>query len=188
MLAWAGIVESLVREDISIGSMANLAQMGEASVYLGKYRGTPCIHKTNASELEVYFYRVVAPELRQGGVNIPILFESQNRALCLEYIPHSIPLFELNQSQEVCRQLAVIHNADLPKTTLTKAHTWTEAQTSQALAHLSLPNESNDMVKTMCQLGQILFRSSPRSRRNFISGDSNSGNWGRRDNARSRTV
>ncbi|EGA67938.1 LPS biosynthesis choline kinase [Vibrio sinaloensis DSM 21326] len=156
-------------------SNKNLAQMGSAKVHLGEFAGQQCIVKHEASDVEIAFY--THANVLLDGVNTPQLLHQENRTLFLEYIPTSIDLAELVNQEETFRQLASIHSADADQGFLFKRHLWTSKDTLRALDHLSLPTGANRHLLDFSAQSHELF-----SHHGLISGDSNSGNWGKRLN------
>ncbi|KXO13408.1 Protein kinase-like protein [Moritella sp. JT01] len=153
-----------------------LSQMGEAQVYLTEYQGVQCIQKINATSIEVDFYKLVAPKLRAIGVGIPELFDNQGRDLFIEYIPNPFTLTELIQTSEMYEQLLLVHNCNEPYQMPIKQHKWEISQTDSALLALNIPKSCENLFHYMQKKSSILFESE-----NYISGDTNSGNWGRRN-------
>ena len=153
----------------------DLSKMGSAKVSLVELDGTTCVRKQGASEVESAFYQHAAQHLK--GVNSPALILNDGPDLFLEYIPNSIPLSELQQTSSVYQQLADIHNSRYVPTFDVKQHRWNENDTDIALASLNLPLVTQDSLKYIQSLSRSLF-----NHNTLVSGDSNEGNWGRRDN------
>lgn len=158
-------------------SQEELSQMGSSKVYLTDHLGIRCIRKKNTSLVELVFYQQIAPVLREQGVNIPELIDINENDLFIEYIPRKITLCDLCKKAEMYKQLAIIHNCSLPYLKCLKTHSWTNEQTKRALAILNLPKSSEDTLIRVCQQSSILFQLN-----NYISGDTNDGNWGIREN------
>ncbi|GAM74892.1 protein kinase-like protein [Vibrio ishigakensis] len=154
-----------------------LAQMGSASVALVTHKEYICIRKSNASLVERNFYQVVAPMLVARGVGIPELVDLTEQSLFLEYIPNKVSLAELSSSRDAFAALSAIHRLSHKHIESLKQHSWTDRDTNRALSRLSLPEKSQAMLCEMQKQAQHLFDSDT-----LISGDSNNGNWGRRDN------
>ncbi|MGI0118244.1 phosphotransferase family protein [Zooshikella sp. RANM57] len=151
--------------------------MGSAEVYITEYLGVLCVHKVNVSPVEMSFYKQVAPQLEMQGINIPRLIDTNGNDLFLEYIPNQLSLSELNKAPETYKQLVLIHNCSLPFIPDRKLHCWTSEQTQNTLSVLDLPKFAEDLLNHLCKLSSVLFQSN-----SFISGDTNAGNWGKRNN------
>ncbi|WP_108744131.1 phosphotransferase family protein [Salinivibrio proteolyticus] len=154
----------------------NLAQMGEASVCRSTYQGRACITKTHATLVERDFYCSVAPYVNAVGVNTPALFEVSETTLCMEWIPHAVSIEELAQDTNTFEQLARLHGIELSIQPHFKHHQWSLPQTQFALEQLSLTPELERMLYQLQQYSDVLF--TPRC---VLSGDTNPGNWGRRE-------
>ncbi|WBA15568.1 phosphotransferase family protein [Salinivibrio proteolyticus] len=156
--------------------LKNLAQMGEASVYRSMYQGRACITKTHATLVERDFYCSAAPYVNAVGVNTPALFEVRETTLCMEWIPHAVSIEELAQDTNTFEQLARLHGVERPIQPHFKHHQWSLPQTQSALEQLSLTPELESMLYQLQQRSDVLF--TPRC---VLSGDTNPGNWGRRE-------
>jgi hypothetical protein len=152
-----------------------LAKMGSASVNIQMLDGTPCIRKSGASLVERHFYQRAAPHLH--GLNTPALLKVKGETLFLEQIPHPVTLAQLHHNEQTFTQLASLHNSRYQPDFTLKAHAWSLADTDDALSILCLPESANEKIRYIQQLGRELFEESC-----LISGDSNEGNWGTRDN------
>ncbi len=152
-----------------------LAKMGSASVNIQMLDGTPCIRKSGASSVERHFYQRAAPHLR--GVNTPALLRVEGETLFLEQIPHPVTLAQQHHNKQTFVQLASLHNANYQPDFAVKVHGWSLADTDEALSVLCLPESASTTIRHIQQLGRELFEESY-----LISGDSNEGNWGTRDN------
>ncbi|WP_330960944.1 hypothetical protein [Photobacterium sp. 53610] len=159
--------------------MTELTQMGHAQVFLKETRGVPYIEKSNATDVEMHFYRNIAPQLTMLGVHTPRLYhcDTKNHVLHLEYIPTPVTLEALHEDPRCFQQLAAIHHfsrhSDHPRC----AHQWTEQHTIQALNHLQLSGNAEAHLHQLREQSEGLFY--PHA---CLSGDSNAGNWGIRDN------
>lgn len=151
--------------------------MGSASVALVTHKGRTCIRKRNVSAIERNFYKVVAPMLVARGAGVPKLIDLTEQSLFIEYIPNKVSLAELSSSSDTFVTLRAIHHFPHKKIELLKKHSWTDRDTNRALARLSLPEKSQTMLCEIQRQAQDLFTVDT-----LISGDSNDGNWGRRDN------
>lgn len=152
-----------------------LAKMGSASVHIQLLDGTPCISKNGASPVERHFYQCAAPHLR--GINTPALLKVEEETLFLERIPHPVTLTQLHHNEQTFAQLASLHNAKYQPDFAVKTHGWSLADTNAALSELCLPGSANATIRHIQQRGRELF-----AQRTLISGDTNNGNWGTRNN------
>lgn len=152
-----------------------LAKMGSASVNIHMLDGTPCIRKSGASPVERHFYQRAAPHLH--GVNTPALLRVEGETLFLEQIPHPVSLAQLHNNEQSFAQLATLHNSRYQSDFTLKAHSWSLADTDEALSILCLPGSASEKIRHIQQHGHELFEEPC-----LISGDSNEGNWGTRDN------
>jgi len=153
--------------------------MGAAKVTLiGDEEGRRVIEKYPVSEVEFAFYHAAAPRLRQAGVVSPALLsaDASRRKLRLEYIPHPV-----NQAavagEEVLSMLARLHSFPPDPSWTYHPHGWSAAALEASLALLALPDCAAQQMRCFHQHSEALFRHP-----GLISGDSNAGNWGRRDN------
>ncbi|WP_036758394.1 phosphotransferase [Photobacterium halotolerans] len=156
-----------------------LTQMGNAQVFLRKTEGRHYIEKLNASDVELLFYLQIAPQMSTLGVNTPAVYlcDTDNRVLQLEYIPHSVSLEELQDDPRCFRQLTAVHHFSLRPEHPKRLHDWKAQHTFQALEHLQLSGQSEAQLLKLREQSEPLF--SPLA---CLSGDSNAGNWGKRDN------
>lgn len=152
-----------------------LAKMGGASVNIHVLDGTPCIRKSRASPVECNFYRQATSHLH--GVNTPALLKVEGETLFLEQIPHPVTLAQLHHNEQTFIQLASLHNTKYQPDFAVKSHHWSIADTDAALSALCLPESASKTIRHIQQLGCELF-----TERTLISGDTNEGNWGTRDN------
>ncbi|MCY9825072.1 phosphotransferase family protein [Vibrio chagasii] len=153
----------------------NLAQMGSAQVFIEQFRGAPCIRKHGAGEVEISFYQDAAQHL--SGVHSPTLLAVEGDTLFIEHIPHSLTLSELQTTFEVYQQLSRIHKSQYSPSFAVKEHRWSTCDTESALTSLNLPQVTQDSLLRIQQHSDVLF-----NHNTLLSGDSNEGNWGRRDN------
>jgi len=123
----------------------------------------------------VDFYRTVAPNL--VGVNTPILLKVDGRDLYIERIHNAVTLNELRSRVDLYSQLANLHRSEYLPEVPVKNHTWTISDTIEALNTLALPDEMASSIKRMQSLSGKIFE-----RKALISGDTNDGNWGTRNN------
>ncbi|AYV22854.1 phosphotransferase family protein [Vibrio mediterranei] len=153
----------------------DLSKMGNAQVILCEGGGRPYINKRNASPVEVGFYQYAAPELK--NVQTPQLINVDGDDLFIELVPNKVTLEELQQSSGTFEQLSHIHQSSYIPTFEVKQHAWSLQDTEFAFRALSLPSETQDALLTIQTLSSELFE-----HRGLVSGDTNDGNWGRRDN------
>lgn len=153
----------------------NLSKMGTAKVFITTFQDNLCIQKEEASPVEISFYTLAASQLE--GVNTPRLMAVQGSNLFIEYIPNSINLKELLDNRNTLEQLANIHRSNYQPTFSTQNHKWTSEATESALLALELPKVTQDYFRRIQCLSRDLFE-----HKTLISGDSNDGNWGLRNN------
>ncbi|MFQ2013143.1 phosphotransferase family protein [Aeromonas veronii] len=152
-----------------------LAKMGGASVSIQLLDGKPCIRKSGASPVERHFYQRAA--LHLSGLNTPTLLKVEGETLFLEQIPHPVTLTQLHHNEQTFAQLASLHNANYQPDFAVKTHGWSLVDTNEALSVLCLLEAVSEKIRHIQQLGHELFEESC-----LISGDSNEGNWGTRNN------
>ncbi|EKO3402355.1 phosphotransferase [Vibrio fluvialis] len=156
---------------------AEMAQMGASSVQRTRWSGLDAIVKTSPSAVELAFYQHTAPLLRAAGIHIPELLSAEPNQLVIERIPHPVALDEFHSCNIGLAQIAKLHRTDVPSPTPLKRHSWPQEQTDQTLALLSLPERCSELLR-QCQVhSHTLFNTEQ-----IISGDTNSGNWGKRTN------
>lgn len=153
----------------------DLAQMGAAHVSIGQFEGVPCIYKQGASDVEIDFYKFAAEKL--DGVNTPKLLNVSGSNLIIEYIPHSITADELHANDGTFAQLASIHRSKYQPHFPVKNHHWKSRSTDLAMNTLNFPEITQDTIRKIQNLSFELFE-----HKGLISGDSNEGNWGTREN------
>ncbi|WP_120512671.1 phosphotransferase [Photobacterium salinisoli] len=155
-----------------------LTQMGRAQVFLRTRNVSPYIEKHNVSPVEMRFYQDIAPQMQLLGIQTPEVYhcDAHTRQLHLEYIPHSMSLEALNADKETFRQLAAIHHYSIPAQQPVHPHQWTIQQTEHALMQLQLPSAAEQQLCQLQTKSADLFLPIA-----CLSGDSNAGNWGRRD-------
>lgn len=153
----------------------DLSRMGSAKVSIETLNGVDCILKQNASQIEVDFYRTVAPNL--VGMNTPELLKLDGCNLYIERIPNTVTLNELRSRVDLYAQLANLHRSKYIPEVPVKNLTWALSDTIEALNTLALSGEMASSIKRMQSLsGRIL------EHKTLISGDTNDGNWGVRNN------
>ena len=153
----------------------DLSNMGSAHVSIETFAGEPCIVKKGASAVEMAFYQFAAGAL--AGVNTPKLRHASGNHLVIEYIPHRITLDGLHANTSTFEQLACIHHSTYQPHFPVKTHSWDAGSTDSAMQVLNLPQVTQDSIRTIEQLSCELFND-----KGLISGDTNEGNWGVRDN------
>lgn len=155
-----------------------LAKMGAARVRQTSFHGIECIEKSPSSIVEFQFYQYVAPAFRTAGIAIPELLacDAETQTLTLEYIPHAMSQHELAERRDVLTTITRIHQYPVDKQWAFKNHHWMHNKTTNALDLLKLPSESVAIVLDIEKYGSCLF--SPQT---LISGDTNAGNWGIRE-------
>ena len=151
-----------------------LSKMGAAQVSIADFDGRSCILKQDCSAVELGFYQHASPQL--AGVNTPRLLGVRGNDLYIERIPNSVALEELLANPSTFEQLAYIHNAEYRPDFPVTHHAWTQEANEAALATLNLPVMVEESFRSMQADSQELF-----AHQALISGDSNHGNWGRRD-------
>lgn len=157
----------------------NLAQMGAARVVKRvNAAGITVIEKAPVSDVEYAFYHQVAPALNRAEIFTPALLaaDADARALTLEAIPY--PVSQQNvASDAIVSMLARLHRFAPDKKWHYHTHRWPNAQLELSLQLLALPQEAADVLRRCQREGDRLFAEA-----SLISGDSNAGNWGQREN------
>ncbi len=157
----------------------NLAQMGAARVVKRvDAAGITVIEKAPVSEVEYAFYHQVAPELHGAEILTPAFLaaDPSARALTLEAVPY--PVSQQNvASDATVSMLARLHRFAPDKKWHYHTHRWPEAQLELSLQLLALPEEAARVLRRCQRESDRLFAEA-----GLISGDSNAGNWGQREN------
>lgn len=156
----------------------NLSRMGAAKVRLIADRhGNQVIEKCPVSDVEYGFYTRAAEPL-SGVVESPRLLHAdpRRRSLTLEYVPYKISQDEV-AGDEILRQLSRLHNYPANAEWMYHTHTWSASALEKSLSLLELPARAERQMRRFQQAGSVLFRQEC-----LISGDTNAGNWGRREN------
>lgn len=156
-------------------SNKDISKMGSAQVFIEQFRGAPCIRKQGAGEVEISFYQHAAQHL--SGVYSPRLLALEGDTLFIEHIPHSLTPNELQTTSEVYQQLSHIHRSLYSPNFKVKEHSWSTSDTEAALASLNLPEVTQDSFLHIQKFSDALF-----NHNTLVSGDTNQGNWGKRDN------
>lgn len=157
----------------------NLAQMGAARVVKRiNAAGITVIEKAPVSEVEYAFYHQVAPELKRAEILTPALLaaDASSRALTLEAI--ALPVSQENVACDaIVSMLARLHRFAPDKNWHYHTHRWPDAQLELCLHLLALPEEAASVLRRCQRYSDKLFAEA-----GLISGDSNAGNWGQREN------
>ncbi|PXV76586.1 phosphotransferase family protein [Pantoea sp. PNA 03-3] len=159
---------------------ADLAKMGIARVkHLANKDGKPCaIEKAPVSEVEYAFYCDAAPLLARHGILTPVVKSAcyEQRKLILEYIPEPIQQDAVT-GDAFLSVLARLHSVPPDPSWTFSTHRWDEAALESCLDLLRLPAEAERQLRAMQKHSNVLFE--PYC---MISGDTNAGNWGKREN------
>ncbi|SHI05335.1 phosphotransferase family protein [Ferrimonas marina] len=156
-----------------------LANMGPASVSRVSFAGGQAILKQGVSATEMDFYRVVLPQSTALQALAPRLLDvPDEQSLIIEYLP---TLLEAEQwrSPALLEGLAVLHNSSLTLTDCQRYPlTWSEQATESALARLdkAVRVQAARAIQPFWQQRERIF-----APLYPLSGDSNIGNWGRRE-------
>ncbi|EIZ0312423.1 phosphotransferase family protein [Vibrio parahaemolyticus] len=156
-------------------STQDLSKMGAARVSIETLGGVNCVHKEGASEVEMHFYQSAAPNL--VGINTPALLKIDGNHLYIEHIPNRISLRDLRTKSDLFSQLAALHCSEYTPTFAVKKHEWTAFATEKALKILNLSDAVESSIKRIQSLSASIFECKA-----LISGDTNDGNWGTREN------
>lgn len=157
----------------------DFSKMGTAKVMLFvNQEGHHVIEKYPASDVEYDFYHHAANELNHADIATPeLLFaEPAMRKLGLEYIPHQIDQ-DAVAGNEALTILSYLHDYPSNPEWIYHDHSWSDLALEQSLTLLALPYDAARQLRCFHRYSDALFY--PQS---LISGDSNAGNWGRRDN------
>ena len=157
----------------------NLARMGAARVVTRiNAAGITVIEKAPVSEVEYAFYHQVAPELKRAEILTPALLaaNASSRALTLEAIPS--PVSQQNVTCDaIVSMLARLHRFAPDRNWHYHTHRWPDAQLELSLHLLALPEAATRALRRCQRDSDRLFAEA-----GLISGDSNAGNWGQREN------
>ncbi|EOC1277797.1 phosphotransferase [Cronobacter turicensis] len=157
----------------------DLSRMGDAKVvaFIDE-TGRQVIEKCPVGDVEYHFYHHAARELAGAGVQTPALLAAspERRKLTLESIP-----FPLDQNavadDDVLAMLARLHLYPAHPAWRYHDHDWSASALEASLAPLALPDKSARQFRHFHRHSDVLFYP-----HGLISGDSNAGNWGRREN------
>ncbi len=153
--------------------------MGAANVALFvDEQGQRVIEKYPVSDVEYAFYQHAAHRLNAAKIASPkLLFaDPARRLLRLEYIPHPVSQ-DAVAGDETLAMLARLHRFPPDASWRYHTHTWSVSALEKSLSLLALPEQASQQLRRFQQSSEVLFRHP-----GLISGDSNAGNWGRRDN------
>ncbi|WP_044185869.1 phosphotransferase family protein [Phytobacter massiliensis] len=160
-------------------SATDLSKMGTAKVVLSKSEcGHTVIEKCPVGEVEYSFYQYAATELNQAGIATPKLLSADAtlRKLRMEYIPHKVEQFDV-VNDDVIVMLGRLHCSPANSEWRYHTHLWSQLALEKSLILLALPDKSAQQLRLFKKCSDILFGD-----QNLVSGDSNAGNWGRREN------
>lgn len=159
-------------------SVDNISRMGTAKVALFvDETGHQVVEKFPVSDVEYSFYQHAAKSLAQVDIVTPkLLFADPSlRKLRLEYIPHQVGQ-DAVAGDDVLSFLSRLHCYPPDPSWVYHNHTWSESALEKSLNLLALPGRSAQQLRHFQQASDALF-----SGQCLISGDSNAGNWGKRD-------
>lgn len=157
----------------------DLAKMGAAKVALNVSDcGHTVIEKCPVGDVEYSFYQSAATELNQAGVVTPKIFsaDASLRKLIMEYIPHKVEQYEVANDEAIV-MLGRLHSYPANSDWCYQTHLWSELALEKSLLILSLSEKSTQQLRLFQKHSDVMF-----GYQNLISGDSNAGNWGRREN------
>lgn len=160
-------------------SAHDLSKMGTAKVTLfADAEGHRAIEKCPVSDVEYAFYQCAAHQLNHVKVTSPVLLfaDPALRQLRLEYIPHPVDQ-DVVAADDVLSMLARLHRYPPHPGWTYHHHTWSESAFEKSLTLLALPDKAAQQLQCFQYGSDALFYSQC-----LVSGDSNAGNWGRRDN------
>ncbi|WP_235284497.1 phosphotransferase family protein [Vibrio coralliilyticus] len=160
-----------------MGTDSELSQMGSAKVRLIERQGQRYIQKQGVNEIERGFYFTAAKVLSERGVHSPSLVHAEGDSIVIEYIPHAVTLEELTSSSQVYTQIAAIHQTPIDLDWALKQHSWSDNALRTAFQLLSLSSQEQNVLKKLQSQSHIIFDCPT-----LLSGDTNDGNWGRREN------
>lgn len=160
-------------------SSTDLSKMGIAKVVLNvSDGGHTIIEKYPVGEVEYNFYQYTATELNQAGIATPTLFSSDAtlRKLKMEYIPYKVEQVDVAADDAIV-MLGRLHCSPANPEWCYHTHLWSELALEKSLILLALPDKSAQQLRLFHKCSDVLF-----GHQSLISGDSNAGNWGRREN------
>ncbi len=152
--------------------------MGSASVSIVEYNGVKAIQKKAASETEHYFYTRVLNQQSENQISAPCLLAFDENSLVIEYLPYLLSKDDWS-SPQILKNLSKLHNKefDVQKRFLFPL-SWDSEQTESAISFLADENrvKAEKNIQPFFSLRETIFEPVC-----WISGDSNIGNWGRRE-------
>ncbi|WP_435947318.1 phosphotransferase family protein [Dryocola sp. BD586] len=157
----------------------DLSKMGAANVALDVNDcGHQVIEKCPVGEVEYAFYQHAAMELNQAEIATPKLFsaDASLRKLRMEYIPHRVEQAAV-ADHDALAMLGLLHRYPPNTEWLYHRHLWSALALEKSLIFLALPDKSAQLLRRFQQRSDVLF-----DYQSLVSGDSNAGNWGRREN------
>ena len=160
-------------------SATDLSKMGTAKVMLSVSDcGHKVIEKCPVGEVEYSFYQYAATELNQAGIVTPMLFSADAtlRKIILEYLPEKVEQNDV-AGDDAIAMLARLHGFPAKSEWIYHSHSWSELALEKSLMLLALPDKSTQQFRLFQECSDVLF-----AYPSLISGDSNAGNWGRREN------
>ena len=160
-------------------SGTDLSKMGAAKVMLNKSNcGHPVIEKCPVGEVEYSFYQYAATELNQAGISTPkLLFaDATLRKLSMEFIPHKIEQIDAAGDDAIV-MLGRLHCFPANSEWCYHTHLWSSLALERSLILLALPDKSAQQLRLFQKCSDVLFGG-----QKLVSGDSNAGNWGKREN------
>lgn len=160
-------------------SAGDLSRMGSAKVTLNI---SDCNHtvieKCPVGDVEFSFYQNAATALNQAEIATPKLWsaDAKLRKLSMEYIPHQVEQAAVANDDAIA-MLGRLHRYPVNAEWLYHTHLWSEIALEKSCMLLALPEKSARQLRRFWQCSDALF-----GYQSLISGDSNAGNWGRREN------
>jgi len=152
--------------------------MGSARVTLTvDDAGHQAIDKYPVSEVEFAFYQHTAARLNQAGIATPALLSADPglRKLRLEYLPCTLDQTAV-AADEILAMLGRLHGYPRSPEWLYHRHGWSETALEKTLRLLALPDRTAQQLRSFQRASDVLFND-----QTLISGDSNAGNWGKRE-------
>ncbi|WP_028672502.1 phosphotransferase family protein [Saccharospirillum impatiens] len=156
-----------------------LANMGKASVSTIYFEGTKAIRKTGVSPTEMYFYKSVMHQSHASQISAPHLLATEGEStLVIEYLPTLLDSEEWS-SAHIVRALVKLHTAPISvEDSRLFELAWSDECTEKALSKLNREARarSKQYFQHFFEHRETIFQPiGP------ISGDSNIGNWGKRN-------
>ncbi|ELY6246756.1 phosphotransferase [Cronobacter universalis] len=157
----------------------DLSRMGEARVVAAlDETGRQVIEKSPVGDVEYHFYHHAARQLGGAGVETPALLAASPalRKLTLESIPYPVDQ-ETAAADSALDMLSRLHRYPADPDWRYHEHGWSDAALETSLALLALPETAARQLRLFHRHSAGLFYQDC-----LISGDSNAGNWGKREN------